>query len=226
MTTLLHLDASARVNRSVSRALTECFVAAWCAGEPDTRVIRRDVGVQAPGPVSEAWIDACFTDEAERDDAQRAVLAVSDSLIEELRAADVIVMGTPKYNYGMPSALKAWFDQVIRVNKTFTFDLARGDQPLEPTLSGKTLVLLTSCGEFGFGPGELNDGAGHLIPHVRTCSKYLGVEAFHHIGVEYQEFGDARHESSKRAAFDAIPRLVEALLAEDSLRREALRAPG
>ncbi len=48
------------------------------------------------------------------------------------------------YNYGMPAALKAWFDQIIRINKTFTFDLARGDFPLEPIMSGKTLVLLTS----------------------------------------------------------------------------------
>lgn len=222
MTTLLRLDASARANRSVTRALTDCFVTAWSAGEPDTRVICRDVGAQPPGPVSEAWIGACFTNEVDRDTAQRAVLAESDALIEELCAADLILMGTPMYNYGMPASLKAWFDQVIRVNRTFSFDLARGDRPLEPMLSGKTLVLLTSSGEFGFGPGELNDGAGHLVPHVRTCSRYLGVESFHHIGVEYQEFGDVRHEASKRAAFDAIPQLVRTLLAKGTLRSPAL----
>ncbi len=65
----------------------------------------------------------------------RATLAYSDSAIAELVAADLIVLGTPMYNYGMPSALKAWVDQVIRVGRTFSFDLARGDWPLEPLLS-------------------------------------------------------------------------------------------
>jgi FMN-dependent NADH-azoreductase len=53
------------------------------------------------------------------------------------------------HNYGMPAVLKAWFDQVVRIQKSFTFDLARGDRPLEPILSGKTLVALNSCGQFG-----------------------------------------------------------------------------
>ena len=59
------------------------------------------------------------------------------------------------HNYGMPSALKSWFDKVIRIEKTFTFDLARGDFPLEPIMGGKTLVVLSSRGEFGFGPGGM-----------------------------------------------------------------------
>ena len=58
----------------------------------------------------------------------------------------------------MPAALKAWFDQVVRIDKTFTFDLTRGDAPLEPILVGKTLILLTSWGEFGFAAGGPNEG--------------------------------------------------------------------
>ena len=120
------------------------------------------------------------------------------------------------YNYGMPAALKAWFDQVVRIGKTFTFDLARGDRPLEPMFSGKTLVLLTSWGEFGFGSGELNQGRDSLTPHVRTASRYLGVDEFHHIGIEYQEFGDRRFETSREAAFAAIEPLVESLSGANS----------
>jgi FMN-dependent NADH-azoreductase len=122
-------------------------------------------------------------------------------------------MATPMYNYGMPAALKAWFDQVIRVGRTFTFDLARGDAPLEPVLSGKTLVLLTAAGEFGFQPGQLNAEHGHLAPHVRSASRYLGVSQFKHFGVEFQEFGDARFERSKQDAFRRIPLLVEEMQA-------------
>ncbi|WP_214606816.1 NAD(P)H-dependent oxidoreductase [Palleronia pelagia] len=100
--------------------------------------------------------------------------------------------------------LKAWFDQVVRVNKTFTFDLARGDRPLEPVLSSKTVIALTACGEFGFGSGELNEGGDHLVPHLRSVSRYLGMSEFHHVGVEYQEFADHRHEASKAAASRSV----------------------
>lgn len=81
---------------------------------------------------------------------QQRALALSDELVDELERAEVLVLGTPMYNYGMPTALKGWVDHVIRINRTFSFDLARGDFPLRPILSGKTLVLLTSSGEFGF----------------------------------------------------------------------------
>ena len=119
------------------------------------------------------------------------------------------------YNYGMPSSLKAWFDQVIRINKTFSFDLARGDFPLEPILSGKTLVILTSSGEFGFDTGGVRERMNHLVPHINTCSFYLGVsgdDRMHHIGIEYQEFGDERHRRSIDVAQSDISTLVEELV--------------
>ena len=116
------------------------------------------------------------------------------------------------YNYGMPAALKAWVDQVIRVNKTFTFDLNRGDSPLEPILSGKTLLLVTACGEFGFGVGGIRAQMNHLGPHIRTISHYLGVDKLHEMTIEYQEFGDARHAQSIEDAYANIPSLIETIV--------------
>jgi len=139
---------------------------------------------------------------------------LSDELITEVERADLIMLGTPMYNYGMPAALKAWFDQVIRINQTFSFDLARGDYPLAPILKEKTLVLLTSSGEFGFAPGGIREQENHLVPHIQTCSKYLGVDTsqdFHHISIEYQEFRDDRHQQSIQNAQEAVPLLVETL---------------
>lgn len=211
MTTLLRIDASARGARSLTHRLGDSFETAWLSRDPRATIIRRDVGRTPPPFITEAWIAAAFAKPDARTPEQAAMLRVSDGLIDELRRADVILIASPMYNYGMPAMLKAWFDQVVRIGQTFTFDLARGDRPLEPILSDKTLVLLTSWGEFGFGPGELNDGGDHLVPHVRFASRYLGVETFHHIGVEYQEFGDTRHEASKSAAFAAVPELVERL---------------
>lgn len=209
MTRILRVDASARAERSLSRKLGDQFIDEWTARERDVAVMIRDIGKRPPPIISDAWIAAVFS--AEMTAAQREATRTSDELIAEVAAADVIVITTPMYNYGMPAALKAWFDQVVRVNKTFTFDLARGDRPLEPVLSGKTVIAQTSWGEFGFGAGELNEGGDNLVPHLRVVSRYLGMSEFHHVGIEYQEFGDHRHEASKAAALRAVGDLVAGL---------------
>ena len=214
MTTILRIDASARTERSVTRRLADAFMASWRERSPDTQVILRDVGRTPPPAVSEEWIAAAFAGES-RTSAQRALLSMSDELIDEVENADLILMSVPMYNYGMPAALKAWFDQVVRVDRTFSFDLSRGDQPLEPILSGKTLVVLTSSGEFGFEAGGFNEHASHLLPHIRTCAKYLGAEMLEHVGIEYQEFGDSRHEASCNAAYSDIPYLVSRLHSDE-----------
>ncbi len=116
------------------------------------------------------------------------------------------------YNYGMPATLKAWVDQVVRVNETFSFDLSRGDWPLEPILGGKTLVLLTSSGEFGFAPGGPRAHMDHLTPHLRTCAPYFGVAETHRVAIEYQEFADERHRRSIDQAHAEVVRLVEHLV--------------
>lgn len=214
MTTLLHIDASARMERSLTRRLSAAFVEKWRRHRPTDPVIRRDVGLNPPSATTEAWIAAAFTGPAERNGEQRRALALSDELIDELERADVIVLGTPMYNYGMPTALKGWVDQVIRVNRTFSFDLARGDFPLRPILSGKTLVLLTASGEFGFAEGGIREEMNHLDTHIRAVQHYLGVATCHHITVEYQEFGDARHEQSVARAHATIPDLVRTVQEE------------
>ena len=219
MTTLLRIDASARKTRSLTRALGDRFIACWLAVEPAANVVFRDVGTAPPPIVTEDWIAAVFCDADKRTAEQSALLRTSDALIDELARADIVVMATPMYNYGMPAALKAWVDQVVRIGKTFTFDLARGDRPLEPIMDGKTLVMLTSSGEFGFGAGAPNAGSNHLTPHIETVSKYLGVETVRHIGIEYQEFGDDRFAASKAAAEAAVPDLVAALASRKRLRR-------
>lgn len=212
MTTILRIDASARTQRSLSRMLCDRFNDDWQAKRPEDEVIVRDVGVSPPPAISEDWIAAVFTPEDQRSASQQEAVALSDTLIHELDRANIILIATPMYNYGMPAALKAWVDQVIRVDKTFSFDLARGDQPLEPIMSGKVMVLLTSSGEFGFGPGGLRQDMNHLDPHLRTIGRYLGVEATHQIAIEYQEFGDNRHRASIETALASIPDLVDRLI--------------
>lgn len=202
MTTILHLDASARNTRSLSRNASRLFVDTWLAHRPGDHVIRRDLAADPPPHVTEAWIAACFTALEKRDAGMAAALAWSDAAIAEVEAAELIVLGAPMYNYGMPSALKAWFDQVIRIGRTFSFDLGRGDWPLEPMMAGKTLVVLSARGEFGFAPGGVREGSNHFDPHIATCAHYIGVarDAIHTVAIEYQEFGDERHAGSRTDA--------------------------
>ena len=215
MKTILRIDVSARTKRSLTRGLSQRFIEKWLKQRSTDEIVQRDIGLEPPPAVNEDWIAAAFTPEEKRTKAQQDVLKLSDSLIAEVERADIIVLAVPMYNYGMPSALKAWFDQVIRVNKTFTFDLARGDEPLEPTLSGKHLVILSSRGEFGFEPGGLREHRNHLDPHIRTCSKFLGVVQDHLIAIEYQEFGDERHRQSVENAHKAVPKLVDQLIKQN-----------
>jgi len=211
MATLLQIDASARVTRSLSRGLTSAFTEHWLEKRPNDTIIKRDVGLNPPPAISEAWIAAAFTTLEKRTLEQQDALKISDELLQELEPADLLIIGTPMYNYGMPAALKAWIDQVIRIGRTFSFDLNRGEQPIEPILTGKRLVILSSSGEGGFEVGGAHETMNHLEPHIVTASWLLGVSEHHVIRIEYQEFGDERHQESIKAAHEAIPKLVEQL---------------
>ncbi|RIV33146.1 ACP phosphodiesterase [Flagellimonas lutimaris] len=218
MKTILHIDASARLTtnsveeyNSISKSIAASFINKWKENNPTDKIIHRDVGVNPPNFITQDWIAAVFTPDEVKTKEQRALLSLSDTLINELEQADIIVMSSPMYNYGLPAALKAWFDQVIRINKTFSFDLTRGDHPLEPIMSGKTMVLATSCGEFGFGPGGINEKKNHLGTHIETMSHYLGIDTFYEINAEYQEFNDDRHKESVQNAHTKAKELASTL---------------
>lgn len=211
-TNLLVINGSARSSRSLSRMLTQRFLDSWHSAGLTGEITQRDVGKNPPPFISEEWIASAFTPEAERSKQDHRILEYSDQAIAELSQADVIVIATPMYNYGLPAAVKAWFDQVIRVGRTFSFDLARGDTPLEPILSGKRLVTLSASGEFGFDPGGVRASMNHLHPHIQTMSKYLGVSQSWNVSIEYQEFGDKRFEKSKHEAIEKIEPVVRELI--------------
>ena len=226
MTTLLVLNASPRRERSLSRRLAQAFVTRWEQLARMTRSCTATSASEHPPLLTEAWIAACFTPDEQQSAAQKEVLAYSDQAVEELARADVIAIATPRYNYGMPAALKAWFDQVIRIRRTFSFDRSDKTWPLSPLLSGKKLALLTSSGEFGFHPGGLRQDWEHLEAHVRTCARYLGVAAqdLHHVAIEYQEFADERHDASVDRALAGASALATRLVREAGTPGQATAA--
>lgn len=219
MTTLLRIDASAQLeDRSLTRALTALFTREFLRADPQARVITRDVGKDPVPPIDHRFIHAAFTPPAAREPWMNDRLTLSDQLIDEVIEANVIVVGAPMYNYGMPSTLKAWIDHIARIGRTFSFDLSRGDYPIEPILEGKKLVILSARGEFGFGPGEVRGHMNALDTGITACAHYFGVSAtdIETVTIEYQEFKDDRFTNSLAQANERTRKLAQAYSAAGS----------
>jgi FMN-dependent NADH-azoreductase len=153
--TVLHIDSSARRTGSVSRDLTAQIVERLDAAE----VIRRDLATPLP-LLDETWINANFTPADQRSDEQTQLLAQSDALVEELKAADTLVIGAPIYNFSVPAGLKAWIDLVARVGLTFTYT----DQGPVGLLEGKRAIIAVASG--GTEAGSAIDFATGYLRHM------------------------------------------------------------
>ncbi|EBA17249.1 (Acyl-carrier protein) phosphodiesterase [Roseobacter sp. SK209-2-6] len=153
--TVLHIDSSARSESSVTRSLSAEITQKLGAA----RVIRRDLSAPLP-LLDEAWVGANFTPADQRTEDQKALLALSDSLIAELKEADTIVIGAPIYNFSVPSTLKAWIDLVARVGVTFQYS-ETGPKGL---LEGKRAIIAVASG--GTQAGSDVDFATTYLRHV------------------------------------------------------------
>lgn len=201
---LLWIDSSARPGRSGTdprgshtRRLTARFVERWQAARPQDAIVHRDVGAHPPQPVTGDWVAAAFTKPDRRDTGQRATLAESDELAAELIAADIIVIGAPMYNFGIPAPLKAWIDNVVRVGVTFGFDRARGEIPYWPMLpGGKQLVILSSRGDHGYDPGGRLAAINLVEASLTVPLGYIGLDRHEGVAIEYDEFADDRLAAS------------------------------
>lgn len=164
MTRILRVDSSARTDGSITRALSQSL-AAHLAG-PDGEVTVRDLAAQPPAFVDEPWVGANFTAPEARTEGQRAVLAASDALVEELEAADQIVIGVPIYNFSIPASLKAWIDMVARVRRTFRYT----ETGPEGFLTGKAAFLVVASG------GTAVDAEiDFATPYLKHVLGFLGI---------------------------------------------------
>ncbi|MGW0995248.1 FMN-dependent NADH-azoreductase [Streptomyces sp. NPDC002520] len=158
MATLLHIDSSALpAEGSASREVTQAFQENWLAQHPDGAVVYRDLAAEPLPHLTAAGIAAGFADPATHDDAQRAAMAPRNELAAELEAADVVLIGAPMYNLGVPSTLKAWLDHVIIMGRT------AGETS---TVSGKKVVVVASRGG-AYGPGTPREGMDFVTPYLQ-----------------------------------------------------------
>lgn len=153
--TVLHINSSARAENSVTRSLSAEITTKLAAD----RVIRRDLATPLP-LLDEAWVGANFTPADQRSEEQKALLAQSDALIAELKQADTIVIGTPIYNFSVPSTLKAWIDLVARVGVTFHYT----ENGPVGMLEGKRAIIAVASG--GTQAGSDIDFATTYLRHV------------------------------------------------------------
>lgn len=169
MPTLLHIDSSP-LESSISRELTREFVKTWREKNISGRVIDRDLAAAPPKPIDQTWVGAAYTPEPDRTPEQVATLAISDELISELEQADEIVIGAGMHNFGVPSVLKLWIDQIARRGKTFAYG-ANGPEGL---LKGKKATILIATGGV-YEAGTPGAAMNFVEPYLRAVLGFLGI---------------------------------------------------
>jgi FMN-dependent NADH-azoreductase len=170
MPKLLHVDSSPLYGRSVSRQLTDAFVAQWKSSHPNGTVIDRDLTATSIPPVAADWVGAAYTPEEARTAQQKEHLALSDTLLAELEQADEYVFGVPMHNFGVPSVLKLWIDQIARVGRTFSY----ADGTPKGLLTGKKATFIIATGGI-YDPQTQMASFNFVEPYLRAVFGFLGV---------------------------------------------------
>jgi FMN-dependent NADH-azoreductase len=196
---VLKIDASSRYDGSVTRQLANDFITQLQKQHEAVVIQQRDVVSDALAFLDADWVNANFTPVDQRSEAQLAVLAQSDQLVNELHGADVIVIGAPMYNFSIPAALKAWIDLVARAGVTFRYTK---NGPVGLLENKKAYVVLASGGttigsEFDYASGYLR----HILG-------FLGIHDVDLISAERMNFDN---EESKQHAHRKIQHAVKQL---------------
>ena len=200
MTTLLQINASIHADHGQSSQLATQFVQAFSRSHPDSRVILRDLAGDTVPHLSAERFAAFLAKPAERNAAQHDVVSYSDTLIGELKQADVIVLGLPMYNFGVPSQLKAYFDHIARAGETFRYT-ANGPVGL---LTGKKAYIFAARG--GLYAGSALDTQ---TSYVRDFLRFLGIDDIEFVYAE----GLAVNAQTKAAGLASAAAQIERLAA-------------
>jgi FMN-dependent NADH-azoreductase len=201
---LLRIDSSARA-ASVTRQLTAKAAEEWKKSHPDGDVIHRDLSATQFPPITDEW-SATYLEASKLTPAQRAYLSTSDWLIEELQSADTIVIGAPMYNFSIPSALKAWIDQIVRMGKTFSY----GPNGPRGLLEMKKVIVITGRGG-AYEKGTVTEAWDFQEPYLRHILGFMGLRDVTFIHAENQ----SREQAA--ASFEAAIERIAGLFGDHRL---------
>ncbi|WP_207515428.1 FMN-dependent NADH-azoreductase [Longitalea luteola] len=208
MKNLLVINASPRGERSVTRRLTDLFATTWIEANPNSTIVHREVGRGAIPHVSELWIAAAAKPAALRTEAEINELKLSDQLIAEIKAADVIVLGVPMFNWSIPSALKAYLDQVIRANETVVMRPDDYQNPYRGLLKDKKVYMLFSRGNAGYEKGEYYAHMNFQADYLRTAFAVMGLTDLQEIALNGSAFDKEIYEQSTKAVHAKIMKMA------------------
>ncbi|MBQ1558667.1 MAG: FMN-dependent NADH-azoreductase [Pseudomonas sp.] len=197
MSRILVIESSARQQGSVSRELTQQFIANWQAAHPADQVQVRDLAAEPVPHLDATLLGGWMTPSEQQNDAEEAALARSNQLTDELLAADVLVLAAPMYNFAIPSTLKAWLDHVLRAGVTFKYT-ETGPQGL---LTGKRAFVLTARGGI-----YASSALDHQEPYLRQVLAFIGIHDVQFIHAEGLNLGA---EFSEKGLAQAKAKLAE-----------------
>jgi len=203
MSRLLRIDASSRADGSHSRALGDYFEGRWREQNPSAPVVRRDLAKEPVAHITETTIAGFFTPPEQMSDESRTATACSDRLIGELQDAEELLITTPMYNFTVPSSLKGWIDQIVRIGHTFSFD----GQAFKGLVPVERAYVLCAYGANGYLEGGALGAANFLQPYLAFLLGFLGIGDVRFISIEGTNVDEAMLNSgmnSARAEIDAI----------------------
>lgn len=172
MPSLLRIDSSPRGVGSHSKFIANTIQKRLVYTTPDIQILYRDVSSQEIPSISQDTINGFFTPRQSLTSELQKATSLSDQLIKEVKGADTILISAPMYNFGVPSSLKAWIDQIVRVNETFRFD----ETGFSGLLTGKKAILALSYGAQGYvGNGDLSS-MNFFEPYLVALLEFMGIE--------------------------------------------------
>jgi len=198
---ILQVNSSARGEESQSTRLANRIVERLVEAAPDTGVTVRDLAAKPHPVLDEVALGALFTPEAQRTLEQARRVALDDELIAQVRAADVLVLGVPMYNFGVPAQLKNWIDAIMRAGVTFRYT-AQGPEGL---LKGKTVYVALARGGV-----YRNTPADTQVPYLRTVLGFLGMTDVRFVYAEGLNMGAEAQQKGIASALEQIDEVVAA----------------
>jgi FMN-dependent NADH-azoreductase len=204
MTTILHVSSSIRSAGSISRELSNELVSKMKAAHAGTNVIERDLTAHPVPHLSEQMMGAFFTPAEQRSPEQALTVKLSDTLVDEVLAADVIVIAAPMYNFSVSSTLKAWIDHVARVGRTFQY----GANGPEGMIKGKKVIIFTARGGvYSTGPAMALD---FHETYLRAVLGFLGITDVSFVHSEGLAMGEEAVNTAMAGSRSAIDGLIAA----------------
>jgi FMN-dependent NADH-azoreductase len=200
---LLHIDSSILGDHSVSRQLTKDTVAQWVNKHPGTTVDYLDLAVNTPSHLSADSLGFRAPAGTPMSDVQKSENVISEALVTQFLAADVIVVGAPLYNFSIPSQLKAWIDRIAQVGRTFKYT-ETGPQGLA---GGKTVIVASTRGGV-YSTNDWGRAAEHQESYLQTVFGFLGITDVRFVRAEGVSMGDAKKAEALAEAANSIAKLT------------------